>query len=64
MTRFNHSTHRGAIHGRGVTDILVEAGKAAKSCPSCLPTDALKRLEALRPKPLGLPKKQNIKFSL
>ena len=65
---------RGKLHfGRGVvhvkrpaTDILVEKGKVGTEViPMGLPSEALKRLESLRPKPiLSTTKRPNIKFSL
>ena len=59
---------RGVVHirGRPATDILVEKGKVGTEViPMGLPSEALKRLESLRPKPiLSTPKRPNIKFSL
>ena len=59
---------RGVVHvkgGRPATDIFVEKGKVGTEViPMGLPSEALKRLESLRPKPLSTPKRPNIKFSL
>ena len=64
------------LKGKGVTDILLDGGKGGQSFyPSVeamkatvngagLSEAGLKRLEALRPKPLSAPKRANIRFSV
>jgi hypothetical protein len=50
--------------GGGIQKTLIEAKQKLEDIPSSLPSDAMKRLESLRPKSLNSVKRPNIKFSL
>ncbi len=52
------------LRGCGIQKTLIEAKNKIEDIPSSLPSEALKRLESLRPKSLTSVKRPNIKFSL
>jgi len=60
----HHLLHFGTSHlrGCGIGDVLISK---VETIPSpVLPSDALKRLQELKPKSMRDPKRPNIKFSL
>jgi hypothetical protein len=53
------------LRGCGIQKTLIESKQKVEDViPSSLPSEALKRLESLRPKSLTSVKRPNIKFSL